>query len=1069
MAKQFQDMQKLQKTLEAIASHVRAVNLPAEVWYADRLPDFAGTDWAKKTSAPFADGLRRFAADERWGGYDTDAWFRACFTVPDEFAGRDVWMEVRTGREGKWNAVNPQFLAFIDGVEAQGLDTAHTSFLIAKNAAAGNTYIIDFDAWSGAVPEWHQARAVSGDDNGPAFFFASFYTTDSQMQKLYYDFKVPYDVAVLIGGSEEALVIQKHLRCAADILDLRETGSEKFYESVKICSRYLEENFYGAVCSANSNKPTAWCVGHTHIDVAWLWRYRHTMRKAERSFSTALALMDGYPEYVFMSSQPQLYQYVKERRPAVYERIKEKIKEGRWDPEGGMWVEADCNVPSGEALIRQFVHGKRFFMDEFGADAKLLWLPDVFGYSAALPQICKKCGVDYFMTTKINWNEVNQFPADSFYWKGVDGTRMLTHFIPNRDYVGPNRFEGWQYFFTSYNGQMTPREIMGGWERYQQKDVSRDYMVAYGHGDGGGGTTADMIEQMRRMSRGIPGCPVTKPAKTLEYFKHLEETAGDDPRLPEWSGELYLEFHRGTYTTIAKNKRNNRKSENALLNLEALGVMASLADGAYKYPSRTLDKHWKTVLLNQFHDVLPGSSIKEVYDDTDAMYAEIFSDAQLKTSQCENILAFAAKRSGDSLVVINTLGHERSGYCAAIKPDGFTEGVSLFDESGEEYPLQTTWDGKIIFYVKNVPGMGCKVMTFGKSTKTFSDVEADVNHFANEKISAAFDEKGRIVSLYDKRERRELAKPGCPMNALETYEDRPGAHDAWDIAPYYVEKRYEADDMISREIIEKGPVRAVLLHVYKYLASEIRQNVCFYADSARIDFCTEADWRNEHIMLKAAFPADLLADKATFEIQYGAIERPTHFNTSWEHAKFETCAQKWADLSECNGGLSLLNDCKYGHDIHGDTLRLTLLRSATSPCVGADRGRHEFTYSIYPHAGGWREGGTVREAYDLNRPLAAVFAGGANGDGAPVVSLAESSALNVNMEVLKKADDGSGFIIRLYEAHGGRTNASVKISLPATRAYECDMLENNLSEADFVDGSLNFVIKPYEIKTFKLV
>jgi len=1045
MSRQYQDLLKIKNTIEAIGERMREYSRPVQAFFAEGKPDF---------NAP--ERLRPFGMHETWGGFDCDAWFRINGTVPPEMDGRDIWLEVRTGFEGKWNAINPQMLVFVDGRETQGLDTNHTTLVIAAQASAGRMWTVDIDAWSGAVAGDGHTRMMR-EFGGNSKFEAKLFTVDEKLKKLYYDLKVPYEAAQLLDGDENANKIVTGLLAAANLLDLRDLISTSFWESVNTCLTFMDKEFYGAICDPSTAQGKAWCVGHTHIDVAWLWRYQHTRRKAERSFATALALMEQYPEYVFMSSQPQLYQYIKEQRPALYERVKERIREGRWDPEGGMWVEADCNIPSGEALIRQFVHGKRFFMEEFGVDARTLWLPDVFGYSAALPQICKKCGIDYFMTTKINWNELNKLPADTFIWKGVDGTGILTHFAPTRDYVGNTRTRNQSWglpgVFTTYNGMLTPSEIMGGWERYQQKDISGDFLVAYGYGDGGGGTTWEMIEYLRRMKKGIPGCPVAAPTRVLDFFRILDDSVNDNPRIPEWNGELYLEFHRGTYTSVAKNKKNNRRAELALQSLEALSMMAGLP--------QNLNDLWKTLLLNQFHDVLPGSSIRSVYEDTDQLYRELFAEAAEKTDAVKAAIAANAKRLGDSLVVFNPLGFTRSAVCITDIPEGMClHGI----------PSQKTHDGRVAFFAPNVPGMGWKVFQAEMDSKmtvnewallTDDGVETDL-------LSVKFDDRGRIRSLYDKRVGREVINPGEYANSLETYEDRPD-NDAWDVAPFYIEKRYEVDDLVSRKIIESGPVRVVIEQKYRYMSSEIRQNILFYRDSARIDFENEINWQQEHILLKVAFPVAILADKATYEIQYGAIERPTHYNTSWEQAKFETCAQKWIDLSEDGYGVSLLNDCKYGCDIHGHTLRLTLLRSPTSPCVNADFGRHTFAYALMPHPEGWREAGTVREAYDLNLPLTAVYTRGKNETGHESAKYVNSENKNVNIEVFKIADDGQGAILRIYEAHGRRGPVLVTCDLPVKTAYECDMLEKNIAEALFQNGELKFTILPYEIKTFRLV
>ncbi len=402
------------------------------------------------------------------------------------------------------------------------------------------------------------------------------------------------------------------LNDAINLLDMRKVPSDAFYASVEEARALLAKTVYGEM--AGYQEIIASCIGHTHIDVAWWWTVSQTREKVARSFATVLKLMEEYPEYKFMSSQPVLYSFLKERYPELYAQIKERVKEGRWEPEGGMWLEADCNLSSGESLVRQFLYGKRFFKEEFGKDNRVLWLPDVFGYSGALPQIMKKSGIDYFMTTKLSWNQFNMIPNDTMLWEGIDGSRVLTHFISTLG-IG----QSVERFFTTYSGMLHPDAIMGGWERYQNKEMNNDILIAYGYGDGGGGPTREMLETGRRMEKGVKGIPTVRQCGSRKYFEELEERVKDNRRLPVWTGEFYFEYHRGTYTSMARNKRSNRKSELLLSDLELLSVLA--AKKGVAYPAEQLEKMWKTVLLNQFHDILPGSSIAEVYEVTKKEYA----------------------------------------------------------------------------------------------------------------------------------------------------------------------------------------------------------------------------------------------------------------------------------------------------------------------------------------------------------------------------------------------------------------------------------------------------------------
>ena len=470
---------------------------------------------------------------ELWGGHREYFWFETVVTLPESFQGKCVVYELKTGREGEWDATNPQFSIFVNGKRIQGLDVNHREVILTESAKAGESFRIVLSAFT-------------GDNNFRLVMDSCVKVLHRETEKYYYDISVPYEVARLLPPeSREFRNIILTINESLNLLDLRREHSPEYEASLKQAQEYMEKEFYGKYTGDCQEK--VYCVGHTHIDVAWLWTLAVTEDKAVRSFSTVLELMKQYPEYIFMSSQPQLYKYVKKNAPEVYEQIKERVKEGRWETEGGMFVEADCNLTSGESLVRQFLYGKKFFREEFGKDSEILWLPDVFGYSAALPQIMKKCGIRYFMTTKISWNEFNKMPYDTFMWEGIDGTRILTHFSPSRDYNKAAVEGGTETeHFTTYNAYINPSQVKGGWERYSQKYLNNEVLMSFGYGDGGGGPVRDMLENHRRLSRGIPGCPQTVMSTAGNFFHTLEENVKDKKYLPVWVGELYLEYHRGT-------------------------------------------------------------------------------------------------------------------------------------------------------------------------------------------------------------------------------------------------------------------------------------------------------------------------------------------------------------------------------------------------------------------------------------------------------------------------------------------------------------------------------------------
>lgn len=976
-----------------------------------------------------------------WYGPDAHYWFRTQLTVPQSFEGKPLWLVIHTQIEEWDDGKNPQFLLFVDGEITQGLDMNHREVLITSCAKAGKTYTLDLQAYTGTL---HSEFRLIGEA----------VELNACVNSLYYDLQVPlWGTERMQKDDKTCIDILTVLNDTINLLDLRKPHSEEFYASVDKASAYIRQKLYKDM--AGYDDVVATCIGHTHIDVAWWWTVAQTREKVARSFATVLKLMDEYPDYKFMSSQPQLYTFLKERYPELYAKIKERIKEGRWEPEGGMWLEADCNLTSGESLVRQFLHGKRFFKDEFGVDNRVLWLPDVFGYSAALPQIMKKSGIDYFMTTKLSWNQFNKVPCDTLNWRGIDGSEVFTHFISTLG-VGQKTSN----FFTTYNGMLHPDAIMGGWERYQNKEINNDILIAFGYGDGGGGPTRAMLETSTRMDKGVKGIPKVRQAFSLKYFEELEARVKDSRRLPTWVGELYFEYHRGTYTSMARNKRSNRKSELMLMDLELLSVMAQGC--GVDYPAEQLNSMWKTVLLNQFHDILPGSSIQEVYEVTRKEYAEI---KQLGTSLIdERMFALAGAAATPTVTVFNTTGFERSDVVNLGKVDASVQ--SLTDGEGKLHPIQHTPEGALI-YLTALPSKGYAGYALSAEAmeqKPFDISECGIN---TPFYSVLFDHSGMMISLFDKENAREVLQWGEHANLMRVYEDKPIYFDNWDIDIFHTEKFWDVDNVLSMEWTDTGTVRATLKVTRKFSDSLICQSIHFYADSRRIDFETYVDWHEHQHLLKVHFPVDIHTDEATFDIQFGNVTRKTHNNTSWDMARFESCAHKWMDVSEGGYGVSLLNDCKYGHSIHDGNIALTLIKSGIEPNPTTDQEEHFFTYSLYPHAGTWREGNTAQEAYKLNQPALTVQGGKAG----KTASFAAISADYVMFETVKLAENGDGIILRLYEYKNCRGTVTAALCSQIASIVECDLMENPLEDVQVAcyDNAFTFSIKPYEIKTYKVV
>jgi alpha-mannosidase len=908
------------------------------------------------------------------------------------------------------------------------------------------------------------------------------------IEKYYYDVSVPYEVARLLpNDSEDYISIIQCLNESLNLLDLRKPYSEAFYQSLTQAQKYLTEEFYEKRCG-NSKEVIA-CVGRTHIDCAWLWTLRTTQDKAVRSFSTVLELMRRYPEYKFMSSQPQLYDYVKKNAPEVYEEIRERVKEGRWETEGGMWVEADCNLSSGESLVRQFVYGLRFFKEEFGTDNEVLWLPDVFGYSAALPQIMQKCGIHYFMTTKISWNEFNKMPYDTFLWEGIDGTEVLTHFSSSRDF-GTGAVGKRPEHYTTYNAMLTPLQVKGNWQRYSQKALHTESLMSYGYGDGGGGPTAFMLENCRRMEQGIPGCPQTRQTHVGEFFHKLEQEVEGNRYLPKWVGELYLEYHRGTYTSMARNKKYNRKSEFAYENLEFYQELAKVLLGL-PYPKELLHESWEVILRNQFHDILPGSSIKEVYEDSRAEYEAILAKAGAQTEAVLRELSVRIAGKAGDIIVFNP----NSAVCAApiiFALPADAEQITALTDGSRIYPVQQTEDG-CLAVAEAIPAKGYRVLQpiYGeeKTAPMIRDCGEEktapmIRDCGEEKITPmirncrevetpyfviSLNEYGQFTRIYDKKHDREVIPDGKRANQIITYEDKPHNYDAWDINHYYTEKSWPVDEVSSVEIVENGPVRACIRTEHPYLDSTIVQYLYFYRDLPQIDIRNEIDWKEEQILVRDYFPVEIHTNEAAFEIQYGNVKRPTHSNTMWDFAKFEVCAHKWLDVSEDGYGVSVLNDCKYGCSVQNGVIGLTMLKSALYPNPEADKEHHTFWYSICPHTGDFREGRTVDRAYMLNNPMTALRKDTDGGTLPQEYSFVRAEEDHVVIEVVKQAEEGEDTILRLYECSNRRGKLHLHVAGDWQKAYETDLLEHNEKALQLADHVITVDVKPYEIKTIRLI
>ena len=968
-------------------------------------------------SAKPAAGFKAVAEGQEWGRNWMTGWFRLTATVPADWAGREVVAWIDIGGEGLlYDSAGKALQGITDGSVFDRWAARPTMTLF--KACRGGERV---DLWlEGAANQlfgiagFGDPTLIDGRDVVCSIKRLRIASVDHAVWDLRHDWEVLIDlVKGLPEGSVRRARVLRALTKSCEVLAKDENAF--------VAAR--------AELAAIKEKP-AWAsdipvraVGHAHIDTAWLWPLDETIRKTARTYASQLKLIEDYPGYVFGASAAQHYQWMKDRHPDIYARIKDAVKAGTWEIQGGMWVESDCNVPSGESLVRQFIHGKNFFRDEFGWDVDNLWIPDVFGYAASLPQIMEKCGVTTFLTQKISWNQFNEFPFNTFWWQGVDGTKVLTHFPPEN----------------TYNGELLPTSLIQGQARFKEKDVVDEVMSLFGIGDGGGGPRADHIERGIRLAN-LEGCPPVRFGQAKDFFNELRKAGGD---LKTWVGELYLELHRGTLTTQAYVKKCNRRLEHRLRELEMLW-----SSQLPHYPLARFDAIWKETLTLQFHDIIPGSSIREVYLDTNKAHDRLLA-------ACDALEAeFAATLPAEAgaVTLFNALSEEFVG--AVRLPDSFAgRGATL---NGTAIPTQIE-DGMTVAQVR-IPAQGFVTV---RPVGSAGAIAANSAVLENDLVRYAFATDGTLTSAYDKTTGTELLR--SPGNRVTLYHDRPIFWDAWDIDKFYKEERI-ADVGFTVEHLGTGAVRNRLRLSGKIGSSSIEQVVTLEAGSRRLDFRTSVDWREQNRMLRVAFPAGLHAERASCEIQYGYLQRATHTNTSWDMAKFEVPAHRWVDISEADRGLALLNDGKYGYSIHQNVLDLALLRSPTNPDPLADQGKHSFTYSLLAHPGDLVASSVIREAGRLNQPPVQ-FAGRAVPTQAIPTSLAGDQG--VELSVVKRAEKAEQVVIRLVETRGMRSSTTVRLAKPG-RLVACDLLEWHDGESSAAASEHRLELAPFEIRTYKL-
>ena len=802
-------------------------------------------------------------------------------------------------------------------------------------------------------------------------------------------------------------------------------------------------------------------VGESHIDMAWLWPASETVEVVRNTYATVLQLMRQYPDFTYTQSSAQTFLWMEEKYPELFKEIQQRVKEGRWELVGGMWVEPDLNMPSGESLVRQILLGKSYFERKFGVDVKIGWNPDSFGYNWQLPQIYKRSGLNYFVTTKIGWNDTTKFPYKLFWWESPDGSRLLT------------------YFPHIYDSRIDPQRISQNVADYVPRTGFSESMDLYGVGDHGGGPTRTMLDSIMEWKNGRNTFPKLNFSTAQSFFDDVDKNL-DHLKIPVWRNELYLEFHRGVFTTQSEIKKHIRQSEELLLNAEKFSSLALL--NGQPYPQDEFEDNWQKVLFNQFHDLMPGSGIPVIYKEAarDLDKVGLSGNKILSNSLATLAARVDTQGSGVPVVIFNSLSWTRTDAAEAEAQFPSRVGdVEVRDSAGTVMPSSvvsrddTTHTFKVRFLARSVPAMGYKVFHLVPAAHAGSGLttlKAGAAGMENEFVRLKVDSRtGCVTSLVNKRDGSEALAPGACGNLLQTFVDKPKKFDAWNIDANFEDQKWDLKDAEEVKLVENTPVRAVIRVRKKFQNSTFVQDLCLYPGVPRVDVKMQADWHEKHILLKVAFPVSVESNYATYEIPYGTIQRPTTRNTPAEKAMFEVPALRWGDLSDARHGFSLLNASKYGYDAKGNVIRLSLLRSPADPDPHADEGFHEFTYALYAHAGDWKAGETERRAYELNFPLIPVTTERHEGILPASNSLVQIEPGNVILTAVKKAEASEALVFRFFEFEGKAGTVRLRFPSPATQASQVNLMEKQDVALTLQAGGreTTVAVHPYEIVTVK--
>lgn len=973
----------------------------------------------------FPENTKTVKLGEHWfARYDCARIFKATCTLPESFKDKKIYLNLDFGGEIIVR-INGKIANSVSSREKSGWVARETVYIANKFLTFGEPMEIELEASVDSAAFCNDAMAGKKECEY-TLKTADFALIDEVCERFYLHCVNAWDALNEIKDEFIRESVYKVLDDSLHLVDFDFDEAETRKSIAEAC-KHFETELSKIQYSASSE---VIMDGHSHIDIAWLWRIQETERKVCRTFANNLSLMDNYPEFTFTQSQAIVYDMIKKNYPDLYERIKEKVKNGQWNIVGNTWVECDTNIASGESMIRQLLYGREFFMKEFGVSSDTYWLPDCFGFSHALPQIIKKSGMKYFITTKLLNQDTNRFPHTVFKWKGADGSEILA--LNQRSH---------------YQGDYSPRHVREAAYNNDLKGVLKTSFGMFGYGDGGGGSTYRMLESAKRL-KNFPGLPSTRMGHPDEFFAKAEETRDE---LPTYCDELYYENHRGTYTSQAFIKKGNRKNEFLLSRIEMAGTFGG------GYDREKLEDLWRLLLKNQFHDILPGTSIHEAMEDCRPDFDKLKKDGTALLCNALDGITANITAEKDGVIVWNLVSNEVTAPVTVKGTKALGRVSRQFMKDGDAYTE---------FIADKVPPMGYKFFPFEESANAPSVKIAD-GIIENEILRVEYDKNGILTSIYDKENNREtLDGKG---NVISVFIDKCVHETAWNLEQNYEKKKWVLEDAESVEIVESSAVRAVLRITRKFNKSTITQNIILYAGSRQLLFETEVDWQERDKVMKAAFDVNVLNTEATFEAAHGAIKRPTHRNSSFDAARFEQCAHKWADLSEGDYGVSILNDCKYGYDILDSRMRITLLRAPTCPDPLGDLGYHKFTYSYYPHKGTWQTGGTVQEAFALNFPLRAVEVSENIGSLPSCHSFINCDNDDIVIDAVKQAQDGKGTVIRVYQSRRVRGERTLTVNIPFSKVYECNLMEVDESEISCDGNKITFTIKPFEVKTFRIV